>query len=206
MKTKNKILTVLSAVVLLLLITWGIFEAVGRNHYYNYRGYVVGLEQDDNGNTVVVTLSGNKESRFTLKWYSRETYKKDTKEIAVGDLVLLSTTRYSNTNIKKISVDIGYSTEGKLVYLNELPNRPFILVTEPTTMVKYLISIVPTNTDLFDDIEMSDSVRIYHTYPIHPQTITIQSDAGALISLGPIEELTEEDISFIEGKGYTVKK
>lgn len=86
---------------------------------------------------------------------------------------MLSTTQYSNANIKKISIDYGYSTEGKLVYINELPDTPFILAVEPTTQMKYLISIVPTDTDLFDVVKIGETIRIYHTYPITAQTITI---------------------------------
>ena len=144
MNTSKKILIGVGVFLLLLLITWGICETAGSN-YYNYKGYVVDIVEE-NGDTVIVTLSGNVESRFTLKWYSREKYKKETKDIEIGDLVMLSTTQYSNANIKKISIDYGYSTEGKLVYINELPDTPFILAVEPTTQMKYLISIVSTDT------------------------------------------------------------
>ena len=203
MKTSKKILIGVGVFLLLLLITWGICETSGSN-YYNYKGYVVDII-DENGETIIVTLSGNVESRFSLKWYSREKYKKDTKDIEIGDLVMLSTTHFSDTNIKKISVDYGYSTEGKLVYINELPDTPFILATESTTKMKYLISIVPSDTNLFDGVEMGESIRIYHTYPINAQTITVLSDAQAFTFSDTNEGLTEEEVKFIEEKGYTVK-
>ena len=204
MKTSKKILIGISVFLLLLLITWGICETAGSD-YYNYKGYVVDIVEE-NGDTVIVTLSGNVESRFTLKWYSREKYKKETKDIEIGDLVMLSTTQYSNANIKKISIDYGYSTEGKLVYINELPDTPFILAVEPTTQMKYLISIVPTDTDLFDGVKMGETIRIYHTYPITAQTITILSDAQAYSMGNGGAGLTVEDKAFIEAKGYTVKE
>ena len=200
----KKILIGLAVVFALLLMTWGICETAGSNHY-NYKGYVVDVIEE-NGYTVIVTLSGNAESRFTLKWYSREKYKKETKDIEIGDLVMLSTTQYSNANIKKISVDYGYSTEGKLVYINELPDTPFILATESTTKMKYLISIVPSDTNLFDGVEMGEAIRIYHTYPITAQTITILSDAQAFAISDEIDGLTTEDKLFIESKGYTVRE
>ena len=203
MKTSKKILIGTSVFLLFLLITWGICETAGSD-YYNYKGYVIDIVEE-NGDTVIVTLSGNVESRFTLKWYSREKYKKDTKNIEIGDLVMLSTTHFSDTNIKKISVDYGYSTEGKLVYINELPDTPFILATEPTTNMKYLISIVPSDTNLFDGVEMGEAIRIYHTYPINAQTITILSDAQAFTFSDTNEGLTQEEVKFIEEKGYTVK-
>ena len=202
MKTIKKIMIGVGVFLLLLLITWGICETAGSD-YYNYKGYVVDVIEE-NGDTILVTVSGNVESRFSLKWYSREKYKKDTKDIEIGDLVMLSTTHFSDTNIKKISVDYGYSTEGKLVYINELPDTPFILATESTTKMKYLISIVPSDTNLFDGVEMGEAIRIYHTYPINAQTITVLSDAQALLSSGTNEELTEDEIKFVEEKGYTV--
>ena len=204
MKTIKKIMIGVGAFLLLLLITWGICETAGSD-YYNYKGYVVDIVEE-NGDTVIVTLSGNVESRFTLKWYSREKYKKETKDIEIGDLVMLSTTQYSNANIKKISTDYGYSTEGKLVYINELPDTPFILAVEPTTQMKYLISIVPTDTDLFDVVKIGETIRIYHTYPITAQTITILSDAQAYSMGNGGAGLTVEDKAFIEAKGYTVKE
>ena len=204
MKTSKKILIGISVFLLLLLITWGICETAGSD-YYNYKGYVVDVIEE-NGDTILVTVSGNVESRFSLKWYSREKYKKDTKDIEIGDLVMLSTTQFSNTNIKKISVDYGYSTEGKLVYINELPDTPFILATESTTKMKYLISIVPSDTHLFDGVEMGEAIRIYHTYPINAQTITILSDAQAFAISDEIDGLTTEEKLFIESKGYTVRE
>ena len=203
MKISKKILIGIGVFLLLLLITWGICETAGSN-YYNYKGYVIDIVEE-NGDTIIVTLSGNVESRFSLKWYSREKYKKDTKDIEIGDLVMLSTTHFSDTNIKKISVDYGYSTEGKLVYINELPDTPFILATESTTKMKYLISIVPSDTNLFDGVEMGEAIRIYHTYPITAQTITVLSDAQAFTSNDTSKGLTEEEVKFIEEKGYTVK-
>ena len=203
MTTIKKIMIGAGAFLLLLLITWGICETAGSN-YYNYKGYVVDVIEE-NDDTVLVTVSGNVESRFSLKWHSREKYKKDTKDIEIGDLVMLSTTHFSDTNIKKISVDYGYSTEGKLVYINELPDTPFILATESTTKMKYLISIVPSDTNLFDGVKMGEAIRIYHTYSITAQTITVLSDAQAFTSNDTSKGLTEEEVKFIEEKGYTVK-
>ena len=95
---KNFIIGV-GIVAALFLLTWGICEISGSD-YYNYRGYVLEVGEDENGDTTIVTLSGNVESSFTMKWYSQmKTPKKQ--PIAVGDRIMLSTTHYSDTNIKK---------------------------------------------------------------------------------------------------------
>ena len=86
------------------------------------------------------------------------------------------------------------------------PDTPFILAVEPTTQMKYLISIVPTDTDLFDVVKIGETIRIYHTYPITAQTITILSDAQAYSMGNGGAGLTVEDKAFIEAKGYTVKE
>ncbi len=205
MKTIKKILIGVGMILLLLLITWGICETAGSD-YYNYRGHVVDIVEEK-GDTVLVTILGNKESRFTLKWYSREKYKKDIKDIQIGDYVMLSTTQYSNTNIKKISVDHGCSTEGKLVYVNEFTDSPYILATDPTTKVKFFFDFnIANDIRNFEGFETGDMVRIYHQYPIQSNVITAQGSAVKLISDNANGGLTEEDIAFIESKGYTVKK
>ena len=103
MKTKSKILLVFSIVFMLLSIAWCIYDASEPN-FYNYEGYIVSIEQNDKKQTVITTISGDKTSEFVLKWYSRKQYEKDVREIAVGDLIKLSTTQQNPTNIKKISV------------------------------------------------------------------------------------------------------
>ncbi len=204
MKTKTKIFIAIGVFFVCLLIAWAWCELSG-SEYYNYKGYVVDIAEE-NGDTVIVTLYGNTESRFTIKWYTREKYKKDNKEIEVGDIVRLTTTRYSDANIKKMSVEHGYSTTGKLVYINELPDRPFILATDPTTKIKYLFDIIMLcGGDPFKNIEMGDTVKLYHSYPINSYTIAAQGEAVEGV-LNDTSGLNEEDIDFIESKGYTVKK
>ena len=116
MKTSKKIMIGVGVFLLLLLITWGICETAG-SEYYNYKGYVVDIVEE-NGDTVITTLWGNTESRFTLKWYSREKYKKDSKDIGIGDLVMLSTTHFSNTNINCKSELVFYFVFYLTSYIN----------------------------------------------------------------------------------------
>ena len=204
MKTIKKIMIGVGAFLLLLLITWGICETAGSD-YYNYSGHVIDIAEE-NGDTVITTLCGKTESRFTLKWYSREKYKKDTKDIQIGDYIMLSTTQYSDTNIKKMSVDYGYYTDGKLVWINEFTDRAYILATEPTTNLFYFFDFsIENDISNFDGLKTGDTVRVYHQYPIQSTTITTIGNGVKLISDNSNGGLTEEEIKFIESKGYTVK-
>ena len=140
MKTKDKILWIFGAVFLVCLIAWGIFEAIAGSDYYNYTGYVLEVKENEKNQIVITTVSGDKTSEFVLKWHSRKRFEKEKREIAVGDYVMLSTTRFSDTDVKKMSIDEGRSTEGKLIYVNEA-DTPFILTVDASTNQKYLVKI-----------------------------------------------------------------
>lgn len=203
MKTSKKIMIGVGVFLLLLLITWGICETAGSN-YYNYKGYVIDIVEE-NGDTVIVTLSGNVESRFTLKWYSREKYKKETKDIQVGDCVKLTTTQYSNTNIKKISVDNGYSVEGRIFYVETLPDRPFLFINEPLYGT-HLFDLIPYDVNLFDNLETGDRVRVYYEYPFAAGAVTVQVNGLVFISEGSIEDFSDAEKNFITDSGYKIKE
>ena len=198
MKTKDKLLWAFGAVFLIALIIWGICEAAGSD-FYNYDGYITEIRRNEKNQTVLTTISGDKTSEFVLKWSSRKKYEKDVREITVGDYVMLSTTRFSHADIKKISIDEGYSTEGKLVYVNE-SEAPFILAVDAPTDQRYLIKI-----EYIGELTgaTGDEICIYHYYPIHEQSLGVLSDAYTIASDGV--ELTIEEIAFIAAKGYTVK-
>lgn len=203
MKTSKKILISIGVFLLLLLITWGICETAGSD-YYNYKGYVVEIVEE-NGDTVIVTLSGNVESRFTLKWYSREKYKKETKDIEIGDLVRLTTTQYSNTNIKKISVDYGYSVEGKIFYVETLPDRPFLFINEPLYGT-HLFDLIPSDENMLDGLKTGDRVRVYYEYPFVAGAVTVEVNGLVFISEGTIEDFTDAEKNFIADSGYKIKE
>jgi len=202
MKTKDKLLWAFGAVFLIVLIVWSICSK--ESDFYNYDGYVIGVKENEKNQTVITTISGEKTSEFVLKWSSRKKYEKDVREIAVGDRVLLSTTRFSDVNIKKIEICEGYFTEGKLVYVNEA-DAPLLLTANASTGLKYLISI-NYHTYYPDAVNgaSGNRVRIYHAYPIHEQPVSVLSNAYSLIS--DDSDLTLEEIAWIEAQGYTVKE
>ena len=203
MKTIKKIMIGVGAFLLLLLITWGICETAGSD-YYNYKGYVVDIVEE-NGDTVIVTLSGNVESRFTLKWYSREKYKKETKDIEIGDLVRLTTTQYSDTNIKKISVDYGYSVEGKIFYAETLPDRPFLFINEPLYGT-HLFDLIPSDENMLSGLKTGDRVRVYYEYPFAAGAVTVQVNGLVFISEGSIKDFSDAERNFIADSGYKIKE
>ena len=59
--------------------------------------------------------------------------------------------------------------------------------------------------DPFENIKIGDTVKLYHPYPINSSTITVQREAIEAVFDSISKVLTEEDIKFIESKGYTVK-
>lgn len=203
MKTGKKVMIGIGVFLLLLLIIWGICETAGSD-YYNYKGFVVDIVEE-NGETVIVTLSGDTESRFTLKWYSRKKYEKEPKDIQIGDCVMLSTTQHSSTNIKKISVNYGYSLEGKIFYVDELPDRPFLFISEPLYGTQ-LFDLIPSDEKMLDDLETGDRVRVYCDYPIGASAVTVQVNGLFYISEGSIEDFSDAEKDFIVESGYSIKE
>ncbi len=198
MKTKDKIFWTLGAVLLMVLIVWGVCATAG-SEFFNYEGYVIAVEKNESNQTVLTTVSGEHTHKFVLRWYTRQKFQKDEREISVGDRVMLTTTRFSDTNIEKISVNEGYSAEGKLVYTYEYPDKTFVLAVDPSSGAQYLIAV-----DGRISGTTGEKIRIYHAYPIYEQTVV--QWAIARVSISEDSKLTEEEIAFVESKGYTLKE
>ncbi len=197
----KKILIAVGVLLVAFIIVWGICETTGSD-YYNYTGFVTDVSENEKGETVVETLSGLKESHFTVKWYTKKgLFKKH--HISVGDQIMLSTTHNSDTNLKKMKVEPGYSTEGKLVYTEGL-SSPFILATSEDTKVKYLVSIV-TFDDSLSGTKTGDAVKLYHAAPVYTSSISLVAE-GVVIDENPGAALSAEDIAFIETLGYKIKQ
>ena len=181
--------------VVIFMFTWCVCTTWGRN-YYNYKGYVVDISEED-GETVIVTLCGNTESRFALKRYTRKKYEKDEKSIEIGDMIKLSTTHYSDTNIKKLSVDYGKSLEGKIFCIESpiIPERPFLFVNDPLYGT-HIFEMFTFDDHLFDGMNTGDTVRVYYQ--------SSQMDAAVKISDGAYEDFTEAEKEYIAARGYLI--
>lgn len=196
----KKILPGVGVLLSVFLITWGVCEAVNRNHY-NYTGYVTDILENERGETVIVTLSETSESAFTVKWYTKMTAPKQ-QPVAVGDRILLSTTHFSDTNIKKMKVSPGYSTEGKLVYAEGLVT-PFVLARTKETGAMYLVSVIRYSDSTPDGSKTGDTVKIYHAFPA---SVSVSAESTVVIAEGASDTLTAEEIAFIESQGYKVRE
>lgn len=182
----------------LVLVTWAVCETA-HSDYYNYRGYITDIGRNEKGEIILTTLSGQGESVFTVKWYTKKSAPQK-QEFAPGDRILLTTTRNSSENIKKLKISPGYSTEGKLVYMENLIS-PFLLGTDKETGEKYLICLITHDEALLADRKAGDTVKVYHEYPAN---MTVSIDAAVLIAEGSAEAITAEEIDFITSQGYTV--
>ena len=195
----KKIWIVVVALTAVFFITWGVSEAVNSGSY-DYGGYVTDVFENEKGETVLVTVSETSESTFTVKWYTKMTAPVK-QPVAVGDRVELSTTHYSDTNIKKMKVAPGYFTEGKLVYVEGL-ETPFVLARVEETQMPYLVSAIRYGDNTPDGAKTGDTVKIYHAFPAG---VSVSVEASAVIAEGSLDALTAEDIAFIEAQGYKVR-
>ena len=92
-----------------VLVIFGVYQTTNKNHY-DYQGYITDIYENEKGETVIVALSGTKESTFTVKWYSK--MYTPVEKIFKNNRVMLSPTFFSDTNFKKATTKIGYFTEG----------------------------------------------------------------------------------------------
>lgn len=205
MKSRKRLLGIFVVVVLIILLAWDVL-GVSENDPYNYEGYIVSVDRTEKNKTKLTTISGDDTLEFVLPWYSIQRYHKDTKELAVGDKVMLSTMQFSDTNIKKILVSDGYCTEGTLVYVNELPGIPFILSVDPVTQEQFFVHVhIEAPAEEFE-IVTGKRIRVYHTNLINDSSVAVVADTKSYVTDDSAQGLTEEEIAFIESKGYTVMK
>lgn len=196
MKKLSKNLGWIAAVLLLVtLAVWAFSETTG-SESYNYQGYVIDIQ----GNTIT-TLSGDMESKFTVKWYTKKKFNGDLTEISVGDCIKLSTTRSGSGNIQKFSVYEGFSMEGKIVFMENL-DGPFILTVDKSFNYYMLYSLISAQ-DITYPLQTGTQVKIYYQYPLNASTKAIVVDVIEPTT-DILWELTEDEIAYIGRQGYTI--
>ena len=200
METVKKIVTfgVLPLLVVLLAV-WA-FTATAGSGEYSYQGYIVAMRESDDG-TVITTLSGDQESEFIVKRNTKKIFSGDLKELKVGAFIKLSTTRNSDTKIKRFSAYDGFSMEGKIVFL-EGQEAPFILTTESKLNYQMLYSLI-SSQDIKYTFQTGTQVKAYYQYPLNASTKTVVVDV-IQTTTDILSPLTDEEITFIDRMGYKV--
>ena len=185
-------------ILLMIVAIWWICGAGSED--YTCKGYVTQVNKTKTG-TVITVLSGEKESEFTIKWYTRKKVNGELKPIEAGNCILLSTTKNSDTNIKKFSAYEGYQMSGKLVYAETL-STPFLLTRNEFTKALRLYSIISAEEDGMP-MENGTPITIYYQYPINAGNTTIVVDIVQQTS-DTAEAFTEAELTYIATSGYTL--
>lgn len=183
----------------LLLLVWACLETDSSDNY-QYEGYILAIQETDAG-TVLTTLRGDTQSEFTVKWYTKEKYNGEIQQLREGDCIKLSTTRRSDTNIKKFSAYSGFSMEGKIVYMEGLAS-PFLLTTSANTKAYRLYGLISSQASASAP-QAGTQVKVYYQYPLNAATVSIVVDIIQPIS-DTATPLTEAEIAYITSQDYTV--
>ena len=198
-KIKKIVIFGVLPLLVVLLAVWAFCETSGSDSY-NYQGYIVAMRESDSGK-VITTVSGDKKSEFTLKWFTKEKFSGELTELKEGAFIKLSTTRKSDTDIKKFSAFEGFSMEGKIVFMENL-DSPFILTIDKNLNYYMLYSLIFAE-DINYTLETGTQVKVYYQYPLNASTKTFVADVIEPTT-DVLSELTEAEIAYIGRQGYTV--
>ena len=198
-KVKKIVIFGVLPLLVLLLAVWAFCETSGSDSY-NYQGYIVAMRDSDNGK-VITTVSGDKKAEFTLKWFTKKQFSGELTELKEGAFIRLSTTRNSDTDIKKFSAFEGFSMEGKIVFMEDL-DTPFILTIDKSLNYYMLYALISAE-DIDYSLQTGTQVKVYYQYPLNASTKTFVADVIEATT-DILSELTEAEIAYIGRQGYTV--
>lgn len=174
----------------------------GGGENYEYNGFVTEVYENAKGETVIVTISDDVESEFVIKSNTEMIAPVHT-PVSVGDYVQLTTTRSSDRDVKKMQVSVGYSTSGRLVFV-EGEESPFVL-TETGDGARLLVRLIDDNATLPEISGIGDVIKVLHSSPVlHAEPIAAV-EALIFLENGTAADITEDDIAFIVSQGYTVR-
>ncbi len=200
---KKALIWICAVLAVIFIVVWLADANVGSDNY-DYKGYVIDVYENAKGETEIIALSGDVESHFVIKPYTKMTSPAQ-KPVEAGDLIMLTTTRSSSEDIKKMKVSPGYSTEGKIFFVDGV-DSPFILTLSTDTGARQIVNLV-YNDDIFlpDITGIGDVIKIFHSSPLTLSDTTVVVDAEIFIENGSINDLTADDIAFIGSQGYTLR-
>ena len=198
--TMKKVILAVCA-VLAVVIIFGALGTTGGDQY-DYKGYVIDLFENARGETVIVALWDDVESEFVLKSNTKVTAPAK-ESVAVGDLVMLTARKNSNF-IKKMKVSTGYSTEGRLFYV-EGEAHAFLLAKRPDDTNMMVKAIDFSGTEIPGVSGIGDVIKVYYSSPLSPDDPKVTVEALVFVENGTAEDFTAEDIAFIESLGYKMR-
>jgi len=202
MEKFKKIITFgLLPLLIVLLAVWA-FSQSSDFDSYSYQGYVTAIRETENG-TVITTVSGDKTAEFNLKWYTREKFSGELTELKENAFIRLSTTRNSDTIVKRFSAYEGFTMEGKIVFM-EGHSEPFILTIDNSYNYYMLYSLI-SSQDIQYPLQTGTQVKVYYQYPLNASTKTFVVDVIDITS-DILSVPTEKEIAYFGRQGYTVAK
>lgn len=199
-KMKKIVLLAIVAVCIALIVVW-IVTSSPKEETYDYEGYIIDIRQAADGQALT-TINANGQSEFVVKRNTKKIYKGETETINIGDCIHLSTTKNSETDIKKLMVFSGFSMDGKIVNV-EGEDAPFLITTTSTSAIR-LYKLIPAEGSI-SAMPTGTQVKIYYQYPLNNSTTQVVADVIQPLSDTTIP-LTENELFLIEKvQGYTLK-
>lgn len=198
----KKVILALCAVAAVVVLVSLFGNSGSDGDSYDYKGYVLDVYENAKGETEILALWEDVESRFVIKSYTKITAPAE-EPVAIGDLIML-TTRKNSDNIKNMKVQLGYSTEGRIFYA-EGEEHAFLLLKQSDGKYMTVEVIDVYGTEIPGVSGTGDVIKVYHSSPLPADDPQVTVEAYLFIENGTAEDFTAEDIAFIESLGYKMR-
>lgn len=195
---------IISAILALVTVTVLLTSCGGTGSVeYEYNGFIIEVYENARGETAIVTISGDVESNFVIR-ENTEVSGPVKEPFFIGDYIMLNTTAHGDEYVKECKVVPGRVNEGRLVYV-EGDDTPFLLQIHDDGE-RLLIKLIDDEQNLHPGTSgMGDVVRVYHQEVIELNDPIAHVEGLIYVENGSPDDLTDEDIAFIELQGYKVK-
>lgn len=199
----KRITSAVAAIIAFFVLFTGCGNSGSGGNNYEYYGFVIDVYENARGETVIVTVSDDVESEFVITPNTEISAPVKT-QISVGDYVQLTTTRSSDTDIKKMKVSPGYFTEGRLVYV-EGEESPFVLTEMREDGTRLFVRLVDNKGTLPGISGMGDIIKVYHSSQVSLDNPSATVEAITFLKNGTAADISEEDRIFIVSQGYMAR-
>ena len=151
----------------------------------------------------MVTLWGDVQSTFVINKNTRMIAPAEV-PLSVGDCIMLNTTRTSDEYVKDCKISPAHSTEGRIVCVEG--DDAHFLLTKTSDGTPLLVRLIDNDQNLHPGISgMGDVIKVYHFSEILQTEPTAHVEGLIYVENGTADDITAEDIAFIESLGYTLK-